>query len=74
MLAFCLAMLAEMFWPRREPQMSLAWRWLNNLSLAAVTWYVGRVAGVAFTLALARWTELHRFGLFMPHETCSTPI
>jgi sterol desaturase/sphingolipid hydroxylase (fatty acid hydroxylase superfamily) len=63
MLVFTLALLAEMLWPRRAPSASLSRRWLNNVSLALITWYVSQFLGIWFSLALARWTDLNEYGL-----------
>ncbi|MEM1114010.1 MAG: sterol desaturase family protein [Pseudomonadota bacterium] len=64
-LAICMA--AEMFVPRREPSQSLAWRWGNNFSLAAITWTITRLASYGLGLAIAQWTVINQVGLFQSY-------
>ena len=66
--ALTLAIAAEMYRPRRELSAPLGWRWGHNLTLAVLTWYVSHVASLAFILFLARWTQIHQFGLFHDYQ------
>ena len=58
-----LMMLLEAFWPRRELQQSILWRWTNNFSLAALTWYITTVASAALVLYLVKLADDRQLGL-----------
>lgn len=58
-----LVMFLESLAPRRELQQSTVWRWVNNFSLAAVTWYVSSVAATVLLFYVVSLTETWEFGL-----------
>lgn len=62
------ALLAERWLPRRKAGPGGLTRWINNLSLGAVTWWITTLAATALIVALARWTELRDWGLFQHVE------
>lgn len=68
-VAITLAMLLESLAPRRKLVASLLWRWLNNFSLAAVSWWLTTAAATLFVFYLARWTDLNNFGLLQQFDT-----
>ena len=58
-----LMMLLEAFFPRRELQQSMLWRWTNNFSLATLTWYISTLVAAAFVLYLVKLGGDNQFGL-----------
>ncbi|KZX58624.1 hypothetical protein A3709_18125 [Halioglobus sp. HI00S01] len=62
-LIFALCIAAETFAPRREPGPHTAWRWLNNLGLSGLTWYLNLLLGTLFITWLAGWSHLNELGL-----------
>jgi sterol desaturase/sphingolipid hydroxylase (fatty acid hydroxylase superfamily) len=68
LVAFTLAMLLESMAPRRTLAASLVWRWFNNFSLAAVSWWLTAVATTLLVFTLGRWTELQNFGLLQQFD------
>lgn len=49
--------------PRRELSGGMAWRWLNNFSLSALTWYSSALAGTWFMVWVAGYLRPAEFGL-----------
>lgn len=68
MVVLTVAVAAETFWPRRELQMPLTWRWGNNLVLALITWYSAHLVSYVVMMDFALWTQEHQFGLFHQFE------
>lgn len=62
-VAFAVAMAWESLAPRRALAASMLWRWLNNFSLGALSWYTSAVGGTWFILWLSEWTQLRDWGL-----------
>lgn len=62
-LALAIAMLLESLAPRRKLAQGLLFRWANNFSLAAVTWYTSVLVASAFTLYLVGIADTQGFGL-----------
>lgn len=62
-IAFAVAMAWESLAPRRALSSNLLWRWLNNFSLGALSWYASAVGGAWFILWLSDWTRLREWGL-----------
>ncbi|MEM1114211.1 MAG: sterol desaturase family protein [Pseudomonadota bacterium] len=58
-----LAMLLEAVAPRRQLESSLAWRWVNNFSLGAITWYTSAAVSLWLVFWIAQWGALHGVGL-----------
>ncbi len=61
--ALALLMALEAVMPRRELQQGMIWRWTNNFSLSALTWYFSSMVSTAFVLALAGFVETQKIGL-----------
>ena len=62
-LAIVAAMLLEAIIPRRTIQQSVGYRWINNLSLAAVTYYISTIAKNGLLLGVVWYADLREFGL-----------
>ena len=63
--ALALLMALEAIVPRRELQQGMIWRWTNNFSLSALTWYFSSMVSTAFVLAIAGFVEIQRIGLLL---------
>lgn len=61
--SFSVIALAEVIFPRRRLPPGQAFRWLNNLGLAAVTHFFNRAVFVFAGLSTAWWATQHQFGL-----------
>lgn len=61
--AITLVMLLEAVQPRRQLQQNILWRWINNFSLASLTWYVSTIVSTAFIFYLVSLTQMWQFGL-----------
>ena len=61
--AIALVMLLEAFWPRRQLQSNILWRWSNNFSLSMLTWYISSIFTAAFVLYLVGLNEVWKVGL-----------
>ncbi|WP_170287272.1 sterol desaturase family protein [Halioglobus maricola] len=60
---FTLCILWETFAPRRTPVSNTGWRWVNNLGLSGLTWYINLMLSTLFVTWLAGWSHLHNVGL-----------
>ncbi len=60
-MAVCMAL--ESFFPRREMQRSLLWRWTNNFSLALLTWYLMTVISALLVVYIAQLGVARGIGL-----------
>lgn len=58
-----LGMIAELLAPRRTLSGDLGWRWVNNFSLATLTWLLSTLAATAVYVTLASVAESHDYGL-----------
>lgn len=56
-------MAVEMLAPRRPESEDLAYRWTQNLSVAALNYLLARWAGLGLALAIAGWAEGAELGL-----------
>lgn len=63
-VALMTAMLAEAFIPRRQLAGSLVWRWFNNFSLGAISWWLGNLVTAYLVFQAGRWVQLNNVGLF----------
>ena len=62
-IVFAVAMLWESFSPRRELGSGMLWRWLNNFSLGALSWYINAVMGTWFLLWISQQTAVGDYRL-----------
>jgi sterol desaturase/sphingolipid hydroxylase (fatty acid hydroxylase superfamily) len=68
MMVFTVAVIAlimflESVAPRRELKQALLFRWANNFSLAALTWYISSVVAAIFMFYLIGLADTREFGL-----------
>ncbi len=70
---FAVFMLLESALPRRDEGKEVGWRWLNNFSLSAITWYVNFIAGTWLMIWLARNHDLRSFAI-VPAEIGQHPL
>ena len=61
---FVVLSLCEVLFPRRRPPNPMGWRWLNNISLTLITFFVAHNAQILLSLLAAWWASSAKIGLF----------